>query len=152
MDDLIQETFLRCVEGQERFRGASSFKTYLFGIATHVLYEDIRRRMVSDRNFVVGVTSVLDTAESPSAYAAARQQWDLLSSALTQIPFEQQVAIELHYLHELRAPEIAEALAIPEGTVRSRLRLGLIRLREQLENTAPSEAEALMRRLEVRGT
>lgn len=140
MDDLIQETFVRCLEGN--FRGDSKFRTYLFGVATNVLYEEIRQRAKLDRHSDVGLSSVLDTALSPSGFAAQRQQWDLLASALTRIPVEQQLAIEMHYLEGLTGPEIAEALGVSEGTVRSRLRRGLERVRAEVNDLAPSEDEA----------
>ncbi len=41
-DDLLQQTFLRCVENAASFRRASSFRTYLFGIARNVLLEHLR--------------------------------------------------------------------------------------------------------------
>src|SRR4051794_32823011 len=42
--DLVQSTFLACTEGRERFRGASSFRTYLFSIAHHLLQKHYDRR------------------------------------------------------------------------------------------------------------
>src|SRR5690606_27370383 len=42
-EDLIQTTFLACVEGRDRFRESSSFRTYLFGIAHNVLCAHYRR-------------------------------------------------------------------------------------------------------------
>lgn len=44
LEDLVQQTFLRCTEGVERFRSDSSFRTYLFGVAHNLLREHIRRK------------------------------------------------------------------------------------------------------------
>src|SRR5262245_60999657 len=41
-DDLTQRTFLACVRSRDQFRGASSFRTYLFAIARHELYAHLR--------------------------------------------------------------------------------------------------------------
>ena len=127
-DDLIQETFLACVRGTQNFRGDSTFKTYLFGIAVNVLKADFRSRARA-KALDFGVTSVADLAPTPSQLVAARQERAILVEALRRIPLDFQVAIELHYFHGLRGPEIAEALDLAEGTVRSRLRRGLDRLR-----------------------
>ena len=53
---------------------------------------------------------------------------------------ELQIAIELHYWEGLRGPEIAVVLGIPEGTVRSRLRRGLEKLRAEVQHLAKSDA------------
>jgi DNA-directed RNA polymerase specialized sigma24 family protein len=44
VEDLVQRTFTACVEARDRFRGDSSFRTYLFAIAHNVLRDHIRRR------------------------------------------------------------------------------------------------------------
>ena len=43
VDDLIQRTFLACVEGRDRFRGDASFRGYLFGVARNVLHARLQR-------------------------------------------------------------------------------------------------------------
>ncbi|MEX1364513.1 MAG: sigma-70 family RNA polymerase sigma factor, partial [Nannocystaceae bacterium] len=44
LEDLVQQVFLRCVEGRDRFEGRSSFRTYLFAVAHNTLLEHFRRR------------------------------------------------------------------------------------------------------------
>ncbi|MEL7368448.1 MAG: sigma-70 family RNA polymerase sigma factor [Myxococcota bacterium] len=132
IEDLIQETFLACVRGRDAFRGEASFKTYLYGIAVNVLKADLRRRSKADM-LDFGVTSIADLGPTPSQLAAAEQERALLLEAMRRIPLDHQVVIELHFLEGLRGPEIAVALDIAEGTVRSRLRRGLDRLRRSFK-------------------
>jgi RNA polymerase sigma-70 factor (ECF subfamily) len=74
-----------------------------------------------------------DLAESPSQWAAQREDEVRLREALRRIPVELQIAIELFYFENMTAAEVATVLEIPEGTVRSRVRRALVRLRAELE-------------------
>jgi RNA polymerase sigma-70 factor (ECF subfamily) len=62
----------------------------------------------------------------------------LLLEGLRRIPLDYQVALELYHWEGMTGPELAEALDIPEATVRSRLRRGVERLRERMQEIAES--------------
>jgi RNA polymerase sigma factor (sigma-70 family) len=126
--DLVQRVFLGCIEARERFRQASSFRTFLFSIARHELYAHWRQKKKND-GVDFGVTSILDLDPTPSQVVLHRQQHQLLLLALRSLPLDFQLALELHYWEGMSGPELSEVLGIPEGTVRSRLR----RAREGLE-------------------
>ncbi|MEM6995796.1 MAG: sigma-70 family RNA polymerase sigma factor [Myxococcota bacterium] len=120
-DDLTQRTMLGCVEHRERFRGHSSFRTYLFVIARHQLYDYFRRksRGTSAPDFSSLTLRALGT--SPSSALARDEREEKLELALGDLPLEQQIALELAYRYELSGPEIAEVLEVEANTVRSRL-------------------------------
>lgn len=121
-EDLVQQTLLSCVRTLDCFRQEAPFATYLFRAARSRLYDYWRRRSVRPRADV-GVTSVADMGLSPSQVLARADEQHALLSALRHLPLDQQVALELYYFQELRGPELARVLEVPEGTVRSRLRL-----------------------------
>lgn len=131
VSDLVQRTFIGCIEARERFRGASSFRTFLFAIARHELYGFYRARKAGQR-LDFEHSSVMDL--SPGASSIARKATDgaVLAEALRALPLELQIALELHYWEGLSGPEMAAVLEVPEGTVRSRLRRGLERLRDAM--------------------
>ena len=137
--DLVQRTFLGCIEARDRFRRASSFRTFLFAIARNELrgYWRKRHKMA---NIDFGVSSLLDLGASPSTMARKRDSAQQLVDALRSIPLEQQVALELFYMHGLSGPELAFVLEIPEGTVRSRLRQARLSLREHLARASSVRA------------
>ena len=137
VEDLVQATFLACVEGKESFRGEASFRTYLFAVARRLLYRRFRSRYRDDK-LDFAVTSLRDLGPSPSAALGARQEQRLLLEALRRIPLDLQIALELHYLDKLSGPEIAVVLEIPEGTVRSRIRRAREALVAELEALATS--------------
>lgn len=130
--DLVQRTFLACVESRERFRRESSFRTYLFHTARFQLYlhyRDLKRNPALD----FAVISAADLRTSPSDLIARKQDGRLLLEALRRIPIDHQIVLELSFWEEMSGPEIAQVLGLPEGTVRSRLRRAGLRLRAELQ-------------------
>jgi len=138
VEDLIQKTFLACVEGRDKFRKEASFRTYLFSIARNQLYRYWRNRK-HDNALDFTASSLHDLGPTPSAQAARHQEQRLLLEALLRIPLDLQIAIELHYWEGMSGPELAEVLDIPEGTVRSRLRRAKEALEAQLSELATNQ-------------
>lgn len=138
VDDLIQRSFLACIESKDRFRKQASFRTYLFTVARHELYRHFRRgrRMADSED--VGEMSVMDLGTSPSRVAAQRQEHKLLLRALRRIPLDLQLAVELFYWEGMSTAEIAEVLEVPQGTAKSRLRRAREALDEQMRQIAES--------------
>lgn len=137
-DDLVQQTLTACVRAREGYRGEASFRAYLFAIARHELYHYLERAHRGGPRAEVGELSLQDLATSPSAVMARKDDERLLLEALRRLPLDQQLAVELHYFERLRGRDLVAALGIPEGTVRSRLRLALDRLRRELEGMTQS--------------
>ncbi|HET6584114.1 MAG TPA: sigma-70 family RNA polymerase sigma factor [Nannocystaceae bacterium] len=121
-DDLVQRTFLACVEGRDRLREDASFRSYLFGVAHNLLRKHFDRREAEPIDFTA--RSAFDLGPSPSSVAAKTQAEQILLDGLRRIPLDYQIALELHYWEELMAAEIADATAVPLGTAKTRLRRG----------------------------
>lgn len=149
-EDLVQQTFLACVQTKDRFRGDSSFRTYLFKAARSKLYTYLSKRQRQRDKIDFGVTSVVDLGMTMNRMLVRNEQHKHLLHALRMIPLDLQIILELHYFEGLRGPALADVLEIPEGTVRSRLRRGREQLRKQLErlHRSPAVAESTMTNLE----
>ena len=141
VDDLVQRTFAACVEGKERFRGQSSFRTYLFGVAHNVLRSHLRKRRREGERFDFGLTSVFDLGLSPTTLIAQAKEQQLTLQALRRIPLDHQIVLELYYWEDMTAAELAEVLELPEGTVRGRIRRAKQLLEEQLARLADNEVD-----------
>lgn len=141
VDDLVQRTFQACVEGKERFRGQSSFRTYLFGVAHNVLRSHLRKRRREGERFDFGLTSVFDLGLSPTTLLAQAKEQQLTLQALRRIPLDHQIVLELYYWEDMTAAELAEVLEIPEGTVRGRIRRAKQLLEEQLSLLAENDVD-----------
>ncbi|MCA9601185.1 MAG: sigma-70 family RNA polymerase sigma factor [Myxococcales bacterium] len=134
--DLVQRTFLRCVETRERMREQTSFRCYLFGVARNVLFEHYREKRRDGDRLDFGAVSVQDFGPTPSTIISQQEQGRILVQALRQIPVEHQVILELYYWESMRARDIAEVLDIPEGTARTRIRRAKQLLERELEALA----------------
>ena len=139
VEDVLQRTMVSCLESVERFRGDSSFRTYLFVIARRELYDHLKRRhrTASREDPDLGVTSIRDVGLTPSFFAAAREQHQHIVEAMQRIPVDFQVTLELFYWEQLKGPELAEVLGISPTTVRTRLHRAREALRKELQRAAP---------------
>jgi RNA polymerase sigma-70 factor (ECF subfamily) len=133
-DDLVQRTFLACANLERGYRGESSFRAYLFGVARYILFEYFRGRVRDgkiDPDF--SVSSACELAPGPSTFASDRVEQRLLVQALRSLPLDIQMTLELFYWEEMSVGELAAALEIPPGTVKSRLFRGRTLLKEAME-------------------
>ncbi len=147
VDDLIQRSFLACVESKEKFRGDGSFRAYLFTVSRNELYQHFVRNGRGQRRQVdMGSMSVADLGSSPSSRAARREEEALLLRALTRIPVDLQIAVELFYWEEMTTNELAIVLGVPQGTAKSRLRRARVALEDAMraENTNPETLESTL--------
>jgi RNA polymerase sigma factor (sigma-70 family) len=144
VEDLVQRTFLACVEGQHRIANPASFRHYLLRTARNELLMHLRKSAVRGHDLDTGVTSLAELQTSPGSRIDRERTRSLLLEALRQIPLDYQFALELYYWEGLSGPDLAEALDVPEGTARSRLRLGKQMLRRELDALAkqPSDVPA----------
>jgi RNA polymerase sigma-70 factor (ECF subfamily) len=123
---------MACVQGRERFRRDSSFRTYLFATARNVLYSEYRRRRRKDAPIDFGTVSAVDINPSPSQVLVDKREQRLLLEALRTIPIDFQVALELFLWEDLTGPQMAEILDLKEPGVRSRLRRAKETLRKRM--------------------
>ncbi len=122
-EDLLQETFLRLMRRVDRCRRATSPKGYLFGIARHVSADTWRRSQPTSSD---AATESIEAPQSDERLAEARE-------IIAGLPALQREILDLRFQHDLSYAEIAEALDIPIGTVRSRLHGALEILREKMK-------------------
>lgn len=133
-EDLIQETMLNLWRKAESFDAAKAgVSTWIFTIARNC---GIDRRRRSGR---VTVGPVQEDTEEPDPDPSAEEQIIVRESeaavraALTRLPAEQAAVIRLSFFAENPQAEIARSLGIPLGTVKSRVRLALQRLRQMMD-------------------
>lgn len=131
-DDLAQRTFMACVDARDRFRGGSSFRTYLFAIARNQLYSFLRR-LPRAEHVDFEHTSIADLVPSLTSQLGRARDIERLRLALATLPAEQQLLLELHYWHELDAEALGEVFEAAPGTIRVRLLRARRALRQRME-------------------
>jgi len=131
VEDLIQATFLACVQAKARFRRESSFRAFLLGLARLELFAHYRRTH-RDERIDGGVTALRDLGTSPTSAMVQREEQRVLLEAMCRIPLDLQIVLELFYWERLNSTELGIVLDIPAPTVRSRLRRAKAALLEQI--------------------
>ncbi len=128
-DDIAQDSLLAVLRGLSGFRADGSLKSWVNRVVVRTTFTFIRKRTREPatspaRLELVDIRGGEATALSDE-YSSRRRAIAILD----ELPIEQRHALVLHHILEMSVPEIAEHLAIPTETVRSRLRLARTRLR-----------------------
>lgn len=138
-DELSAQTFLAAFDARGSYDPAQpNARPWLFGIATNLLRrhhrDEVRQFRAYARSAVDPVTDAFDGIEARLDATQMRRQ---LVEALADLPAEELDALLLYAWAEFSYPEIACALGIPTGTVRSRLSRARGRIRAALEAGQP---------------
>lgn len=134
-DELSAETFLVAFDKRARYDvSRPDARPWLFGIATNLLRRHHRDELRQLRAYARSASDpVLDAFEGVEARVDASGVRRELIDALTEVPAEELDALLLFAWADFSYAEIAEALEVPVGTVRSRLSRARARLRSALE-------------------
>jgi len=106
-EDLAEDTFVELLLHQGRFRGQSSFKTYLFSVARHKAIDHLRREKRRPTVALDEIAERGDDAMGPEELILAGEQAAQIAGAIRAIPPEYQEVLRLLYLERLRYEEIA---------------------------------------------
>ncbi|HUF72491.1 MAG TPA: sigma-70 family RNA polymerase sigma factor [Gammaproteobacteria bacterium] len=126
-DDLAQETLLKLYTSIASFKAQAKFSTWLYRIAYNTFLNDVRK-IVPEAEFDEAYHSPM-TDNS----AAAGDQRDV-DAALERLPDRQRAVFDLHYKKGMTHQEVANALELPLGTVKSDLTRGREALKAMLED------------------
>lgn len=132
--DALQLAYLRILEGKARFRGASSFRTFVFGVIRMTAREEMR----GVRELRIEATSpfeqLVDTAPLPDAATLAAERRTHLLQALARLSERQREVIELVFYHDMTIEEAAGVMRVRVGSARTHYARGKARLRAMLED------------------
>lgn len=144
--DLTQEAFLRVYSSIASYRGESSFETWLFGILANISRNAKRWQRASKRSAPevsiddvrsdpkLGETIWPERAENedPAAQVLRREETDLLERAIGKLPPQMRRVLILSVYYGLSHREVAEALGLTVGAVKSHLSQGRSQLLDAL--------------------
>jgi RNA polymerase sigma-70 factor (ECF subfamily) len=139
-EDLVAETLIGAWQGIGRFDGRCRFSSWLYGILLHRFQKHARRvrsrppsgaALSGEAREAVdqALTLVSDSGDSGREALLRGEESARLRSALAALPDEHRAVLALRFFEEASLQEIAVALDLPLGTVKSRLHHGLERLR-----------------------
>jgi RNA polymerase sigma-70 factor (ECF subfamily) len=138
-EDVTEETFWKAWRYAKRFaRSKGTVGTWLLVIARRLALDRLRTRQrqreerrerLPEPSFE---SSLTPTTTSPLQDVEAAERCDLVARALKELPPEQQTVMEMSFFQGMSQSEIAEHTSQPLGTVKTRVRLAMQKLREQL--------------------
>lgn len=134
-EELLQEGFLRAYRFMHRVQLApgASLRPWLHRILINLCYDWFARQRheASADDELLGR---MDSGHpSPERQTVERDQARVVAEAVGLLPFKQRIVVILFYMQDMDLEEIATTLALPAGTVKSRLHYGRVRLREIME-------------------
>ncbi len=139
--DIVVEAFLRVFNALHNFKGQSSFVTWLYRIMTNC-YLDHKKRDKSKRNVSLETTlqtesgeltrQIIDPKASPYEETEKDARSIRMDQAVNQLPEYQRAMIVMYHSEMMSYEEIAAALDLPVGTVKSRLNRARLSLRDLL--------------------
>jgi RNA polymerase sigma-70 factor (ECF subfamily) len=138
--DLVQETFMRVLR-QHACRGSRPFRPWLYAIATNLARDHFKSAAVQRSTPLDDTFEALlpDCDAGPEDLALAGERGADLAHALDGLGTEYRATLVLRFYNDMSLQEIADTLDVPLGTVKSRLSVGLRRLRAAL--IAPAQIE-----------
>ena len=134
-EDVTQEAFLAVWRGGARYdRTRGSVRTWTLGIVHNRAIDALRRNSTHDRRRAndEGLEEELEAPERTDVQAIGNAASAEIREALGELPADQRRVIELAYFSGFTHTEIASMLDTPVGTVKGRMRLGLLKLRGHL--------------------
>lgn len=141
--DLTQEVFVRAYRALHRLRVDGAQGAWLRRIATNLCLDFLRRRNAAPTFSSLDARSsedtdarlsweVADPRGEPDRLFASNERLRTLHRAIDTLPDDYRAVIVLHHIEELRVEEIADALGLPPGTIKSRLSRARRALRRKL--------------------
>lgn len=139
--DAVQDAFVKVYRSLNRFKGESSFYTWLYRITVnsaidlgrkHGRREEVEFREEIEPDEEKGEFPVAPASENPAESLMQKETGELIERAIEQLPPDQRTAIVLREIEGLSYKEIARVMGCSEGTVMSRLHYGRKKLQEML--------------------
>jgi RNA polymerase sigma-70 factor, ECF subfamily len=145
-EELVQETMIKVWRRAPSFsRDQASATTWIYTIARNTRIDWYRKQSRQDASNL-RAEDIYDEVEGASPYASLLQVRSIstITDQLLELPTEQAAVLRLMYLEGMSGQQVADALALPLGTVKSRIRLALAKLKinlgkEQLSGGAQSD-------------
>jgi RNA polymerase sigma-70 factor (ECF subfamily) len=129
-EEIVQECFLKLWRQPYLYQpGRGKLLSWLLGVTHHRAVDQLRRRKVEQRYSLNGQVEPASTRDDPEQHVWGRLQMEALSQALASLPPSQGITLELAYLAGMTQAEIAAHLGQPLGTIKTRMRLAMQKLR-----------------------
>ena len=132
-EEVAQEVFLRVHRSIREFRGEAKLSTWLYAITSRLCLNRLKSPSRARRVGEAALMRMADTHPNPGATLEASEMEAAVHRAIGELDGDQRIVVVLRDLQGLAYEEIAAALDLPLGTVRSRLHRARMELKARLE-------------------
>jgi RNA polymerase sigma-70 factor (ECF subfamily) len=137
-EEVLQNAYLKVLQGKARYDGRAAFKTWFFGVIRRTAAEERRRNLLRRMKHGLWRPRVVP-AESPADALDRSQAQTLLGRAMQALPPRQYRVLQLVFYHGLSLAETAQVMAISIGSVRTHYARGKESVRRQLQEKSSDE-------------
>lgn len=137
-EDLVQETFTRVLSYKSTYNGSASFRTWLFGIARNASVDNFRKNKnaMNTEEFDEGN---INSGSSLCDEMVNEQKHNMFNKALSTMPVELREILVLSRFQQLKYEEIAEMVNCNLNTLKSRMSLAVVKLKESYNRLSSEE-------------
>ena len=140
-EDLAQEAFTRVFAKRKEYQPSGKFSTWLWRIALNLCYDELRRRQRREETSLDGMCGEAMAAleafvapePAPDKSLVEQERSELVRKALMQLSETYRTVLVLRHYENLKFREIGDVLAVPEGTVKSRMAEALTQMNRILK-------------------
>ena len=139
-EDVVQETFLRVYRNKHLYRNIAKFSTWIYTIASNLAKTELRRRRrrrifsLSQMGFDDKDFEIEDDIATPEGIVDGDMKSAIIQKEIEALPVKFKEVVVLRDVQEFSYEEISQILAIPIGTVKSRVNRGRLRLQKKLKH------------------
>ncbi len=136
--EAVQEAFLAAWQGLHTFRGDARFSTWLYRIVYHCCLRVLEQRRRDSRDLDAATAqaehqAALEAGQEVQSLVADRERQKTIRQAILELPSKYRAVLILRHLQELTYEEIAQALSLPVGTIKTHLFRARNLLKERLQ-------------------
>ncbi len=140
-EDVVEETFWQVWQRASSYDASrGTVRTWVLTIGRSRALDRLRSRKRNREDISTDLSLIRDPHSDPSQQLEGAERSHLVFEALASIPDDQRNALELAYFRGLTQSEIADLLGEPLGTIKTRMRLGMQKLRDMLINLREGRA------------
>jgi RNA polymerase sigma-70 factor (ECF subfamily) len=146
--EAVQEAFLAAWQGLHTFRGDARFSTWLYRVVYHCCLRILEQRRRDSRDLDAATAqaehqATLESGQEIQSLVADRERQKTIRQAILELPSKYRAVLILRHLQELTYEEIAQALSLPVGTIKTHLFRARNLLKERLQMLEREESASV---------
>jgi RNA polymerase sigma factor (sigma-70 family) len=138
VEDTVVEVLVQLCRSIGSFRGSSSFKTWLYSVTMRVCAAELRKAG-RGKSRLVELDQIQAVADDPVELVSERTQRESALQMVAQLPEKYRLAVVLRHVMGCTYPELAKVLGVPLGTAKTRVFMGIKRIRDMMREGAGGE-------------